>query len=169
MKLPLILSRHMGKIPAMTGPSRSTRRTWIRTWKRVEPGIWRLFCPQRQREQRISAAGEESITIWEIIPMPRRSWQMLPIREVQRHFWFLEWSMALSQITQMPGQCTSSTSIRSWMIRPGIRHRLPHRDTMDWQCAIWQKEAMILPWKISAAELPLLPMMKCRACYLMKL
>ena len=35
MKLPLILSRHMGKIPAMTGPSRSTRRTWIRTWKRL--------------------------------------------------------------------------------------------------------------------------------------
>ena len=65
--------------------------------------------------------------------------------------------------------CTSSISIRSWMIRPGIRHRLPHRDTMDWQCAIWQKETMILPWKISAAELPLLPMMKCRACYLMKL
>ena len=30
-------------------------------------------CPQRQREQRIFAAGEESITIWEIIPMPRRS------------------------------------------------------------------------------------------------
>ena len=72
-ELPLILSRHMGKIPAMTGPSRSTRRTWIRTWKRMEPGIWRLFCPQRQREQRIFAAGEESITIWEIIPMPRRS------------------------------------------------------------------------------------------------
>ena len=69
----LILSRHMGKIPAMTGPSRSTRRTWIRTWKRMEPGIWRLFCPQRQREQRIFAAGEESITIWEIIPMPRKS------------------------------------------------------------------------------------------------
>ena len=55
------------------------------------------------------------------------------------------------------------------MIRPGIRHRLLHRDTMDWQCAIWQKEIMILPWKISAAEFPLLPMMKCRACYLMKL
>ena len=28
---------------------------------------------------------------------------------------------------------------------------------------------MILLWKISAAEFPLLPMMKCRACYLMKL
>ena len=67
------LSRHMGKIPAMTGPSRSTRRTWIRTWKRMEPGIWRLFCLQMQREQRIFAAGEESITIWEIIPMPIKS------------------------------------------------------------------------------------------------
>ena len=53
--------------------ARSTRRTWIRTWKRMEPGIWRLFCLQRQREQRIFAAGEESITIWEIIPMPRKS------------------------------------------------------------------------------------------------
>ena len=49
-----------------------TRRTWIRTWKRMEPGIWSWFCPQRQRKQRLSA-GEESITIWEIIPMPRRS------------------------------------------------------------------------------------------------
>ncbi len=29
-------------------------------------------CPQMQREQRIFAAGEESITIWEIIPMPRK-------------------------------------------------------------------------------------------------
>ena len=41
--------------------------------ERMEPGIWRLFCLQRQREQRIFAAGEESITIWEIIPMPRKS------------------------------------------------------------------------------------------------
>ena len=87
--------------------------------------------------------------------------------EIPNNTWYFD--IAPSQITQMPGQCTSSTSIRSWMIRPGIRHRLPHRDTMDWQCAIWQKEIMILLWKISAAEFPLLPMMKCRACYLMKL
>ena len=63
-----------GKIPAMARPSRSTRRTWIRTWKQMEPGIWRLFCLQMQREQRIFAAvGKNLLLYGRLYSMPRRS------------------------------------------------------------------------------------------------
>ncbi|MFR7898937.1 MAG: tetratricopeptide repeat protein [Ruminococcus sp.] len=118
---PLILSRPMARIPAMTAPSRFMRPIWKRIWKRTEPDIWKPPCPQRPRIQMTCVTAAGSIAIWEDYANARTELtRCFQSREAQRRFSFLEWSTAPSQITQMPGQCTSSTSIRSWMIRPGI-------------------------------------------------
>ena len=71
--------------------------------------------------------------------------------------------------TQMPGQCTSSTSIRKLDDTSGDQTQTAAQGYNGLAVCDMQKEIMILLWKISAAEFPLLPMMKCRACYLMKL
>ncbi len=104
-----------------------------------EPGIWRLFCLQRQREQRIFAAGEESITIYGDYTNAQKSVDASIEGEYRGAS--IVGMVYGAQSDYKSRAMYSSISIKLNVIRPRNRAQTAATGIQWTGCAIWLEEA----------------------------